>query len=114
MPGCNIRSPSPALELLEPEPKRRKFQLAIPLLVKNVSDEGTQIRMDGTMTPVEQSPAVNGAQFSDACIQQTVDHMDIDTCLSECPCGYLHGPGTSHHLDISAVGLSSNMMRGPD
>lgn len=41
------------------------------------------------------------------------DKMDTLTFASECPCGHLHGPCEDHYHDISAVGLSSNMMRGP-
>lgn len=41
------------------------------------------------------------------------DRMDTDISANECPCGYLHGPGEDHGHDITAVGLSSNLMRGP-
>ncbi|CAH6718446.1 hypothetical protein CLIB1444_01S06898 [[Candida] jaroonii] len=43
-----------------------------------------------------------------------IDKME-DIHKSECPCGYLHGPGQGHHDDINAVGLSSQpLLRGPD
>lgn len=39
--------------------------------------------------------------------------MDTSMTATECPCGYLHGPGDNNNHDFTAVGLSSNMMRGP-
>lgn len=42
------------------------------------------------------------------------DAMDTSVSAHQCPCGYLHGPDMPESHDISAVGFSSNMMRGPD
>lgn len=72
-----------------PYPKRRK------VAVTYVSQSGTQIRADGTITP---SP----------------DAMDTEVTPAECPCGHLHGPGVLHGHDVAAVGFSSNLMRGPE
>lgn len=40
------------------------------------------------------------------------EYMDVENHLDSCPCGHLHGEG--EHEDITAVGMSSNPMRGPD
>lgn len=40
------------------------------------------------------------------------EYMDVENHLNSCPCGHLHGEG--EHEDITAVGMSSNPMRGPD
>lgn len=42
------------------------------------------------------------------------DDMDTTMMSQQCPCGYLHGPDSLESHDISAVGFSNNMMRGPD
>lgn len=80
-----------------PDPKRRK--LGHQGLVTSVSKIGTEIRSNGTITPVQ---------------VENVDDMDIDTSEVQCPCGHLHGLGEFFSHDISAVGFSSNLMRGPD
>lgn len=81
-----------------PVSKRRKFVE----LEATVTQIGTEIRSNGTMTPVE-------LIFADE-----NDNMDTEITQEECPCGYLHGPGFGHCHDISAVGFSPNIMRGPE
>lgn len=69
----------------------------------HVTLSGTEIRANGTMTPPvgeDRSAVLNDIDMDPQ------EHID-------CPCGYLHGPGSGTH-DISAVGFSANMMRGPD
>lgn len=87
-----------------PEAKRRKVLVvtksaAPPALL--MSEFGTEIRLDGTITPCRNdTPAT--------------DDMDTEMTPNECPCGHLHGPGVGHFHDISAVGFSADVMRGPD
>lgn len=42
------------------------------------------------------------------------DDMDTREMSQQCPCGHLHGANSHEPHDISAVGFSTNLMRGPD
>lgn len=112
------------MSLSLPESKRRKVVSASAPEGLVITKIGTEIRLDGTMTPL---------QTVDSTIDSTIDSMDdsiidstndstndstddnMDTSISpfECPCGYLHGPGSDHFHDISAVGFSADVMKGP-
>lgn len=89
------------MSLLFPEPKRRKLVSAGTAEAVVITGTGTEVRLDGTITPLQT-------------IETTNDRMDTEVSPRECPCGYLHGPGFDHYHDISAVGFSVDVMRGPE
>lgn len=89
--------------ITEPDPKRRKFDRVSD--IKRVTLLGTEVRSNGTISPFQ----VSQNDDMDLCFPENKKESSI----IECSCGYLHGPGTSDH-DKTAVGFSSNMMRGPD
>lgn len=88
-----------------PEAKRRKVSvLANQVPLQSFKSEfGTEIRLNGTITPSQ-------SEATEICS----DDMDTRVTPQECPCGHLHGPGEAHFHDISAVGFSHDVMRGPD
>lgn len=118
------------LDCVHPVAKRRKLEICNENTIYN--------RALGTVTPCgppdPQSPLhtiwSQAWQTSESCqvarlglpqaetfsshLVDSCNDMDVTVTAGECPCGYLHGPGMLHYHDISAVGLSSNMMRGPD
>lgn len=104
-----------------PEAKRRKLA-TIDLAeheteLSKLTMNGTLVRENGTVTPVASMGNEKGRDIVEILRQgqliQDEDSMDTDD--DECPCGYFHGPGSGHHLDIKAVGLSSEpLLRGPD
>lgn len=89
------------MSLILPEAKRRKIGSIESSDKMVVTKIGTEIRLNGTMTPSQT-------------VETSNDAMDTKILASECPCGYLHGPGFNHYHDISAVGFSVDVMRGPE
>lgn len=81
-------------------PAQKKRKVHVILSTRTVV--GTEIRSNGTMTP------------SELLNETPDDKMDLEVTPSDCPCGYMHGPGENHNHDVSAVGFSANVMRGPD
>lgn len=74
---------------------------------KLVNNNGAIIDLThGTMTPLASENKENTEQ-------SMTDAMEV--VQTECPCGFLHGPGQGDHHDIHAVGLSGvPLLRGPD
>lgn len=83
------------------EAKRRKILHAETDFSVFVTQVGTEIRLNGTMTPSQT-------------VEESTDAMDTEVTACECPCGYLHGPGVHNYHDIAAVGFSADVMKGPD
>ncbi|OBA23948.1 hypothetical protein METBIDRAFT_30307 [Metschnikowia bicuspidata var. bicuspidata NRRL YB-4993] len=92
----------------QPEPKRRKLE--IPLDAERFTSLGTVLRTNGTISPCQ----VSESDTMEICEPKTKKSIMVNSDAGSCPCGYLHGPGISHIHDITAVGFSSNMLRGPD
>lgn len=89
--------------------KRRKIESNASSV--NVSLMGTQVRPDGTMTPIQDAHSQDADnEEMEVC---SLEEAEVIARPSHCSCGYLHGPGTNIH-DTTAVGFSVNMMRGPD
>lgn len=82
-----VRAPP---EIIQPNSKRRKLDDGFQLLRNKLITESS------TAAPIDDD-----------------DTIDTSITANECPCGFLHGPGMDHNHDITAVGMSSNMMRGP-
>lgn len=82
-----VRAPP---EIYKPNPKRRKLDNTIQVSRNKLITEPS------TPAPIDED-----------------DNIDTSITATECPCGFLHGPGMDHNHDITAVGMSSNMMRGP-
>ncbi|KAG7191710.1 uncharacterized protein KQ657_002846 [Scheffersomyces spartinae] len=113
-----IKYPSPKRQKLSPPPMQPLFpessatpmestaSLTVQGKVAQVfeGDErflnNSKVNSNGTFTPISSYEGSNDVTMSDA---------------TECPCGYLHGPGQGDHQDLQAVGFANiPLMRGPE
>lgn len=98
--------------------KRRKLSISKPDAY-NTQNSSTLLRptQDPVQTPVSIEPkdTISQPKVTSTNPPES-DAMEIDPDTPfECPCGYLHGPGSDEHHDILAVGLASQpLLRGPD